>query len=162
MLILAKMDGVQLFLSLLLIAVCVMMMAIILVQRGRGGGLSAAIGGGGGGSSVFGAKTGDRFTLFTVVLAAVYLLIAVAGNYVFHPDEPETSPPNRVQAPDPGGTTPPAGRVPSQPLPARAPVAPPTGGGDAAAGGQTAPVDQPITDEPVGDEEPSAPDETTP
>lgn len=85
MMILAAMTAFQWALCLGLILVCVGLMVVILLQRGRGGGLSAAFGGGGGGTSAFGAKTGDVFTLITVVLAAVYLCIAVIGNYIFLP-----------------------------------------------------------------------------
>ncbi len=87
MMILAKMDTWQTLVALVLIVVCVALMIIVLLQRGRGGGVAAAFGGGGGGSSAFGAKTGDVFTLFTVILATVYLLIAVAGNFLFVPPE---------------------------------------------------------------------------
>ena len=82
--ILAAITGVQWFLCLLLIAVCVLLIVIVLLQRGSAGGLAGAFGGGGG-SSAFGAKTGDVFTLITVVLACVYLLIAVVGNFWFVP-----------------------------------------------------------------------------
>lgn len=79
--------GVQLAMALGLFALCVLLMLIILIQKGRGGGLAAAFGGGGGGGGgAFGAKTGDVFTGITVVLAGVYLLATVVGNYVFRPD----------------------------------------------------------------------------
>ena len=67
----------------LLIVVCLLLIGVILLQRGRGGGLSGAFGGGGGGSSAFGAKTGDVFTWITVVMGAVFLLLAVLANYAF-------------------------------------------------------------------------------
>ena len=44
--------------------------------------------GGGGSSSAFGAKTGDVFTVVTVVLAAVFLVWFVVGNYSFIPGGP--------------------------------------------------------------------------
>jgi len=79
--------GVQLAMALGLFALCVLLMLIILIQKGRGGGLASAFGGGGGGGGgAFGAKTGDVFTGITVVLAGVYLLATVVGNYVFRPD----------------------------------------------------------------------------
>lgn len=55
------------FLSLFLIL-------LILVQRGRGGGLSGALGGPGG-QSAFGSKAGDTFTVITVTVAGVWILV---------------------------------------------------------------------------------------
>ncbi|TWT96507.1 preprotein translocase subunit SecG [Neorhodopirellula pilleata] len=55
------------FLSLFLIL-------LILVQRGRGGGLSGALGGPGG-QSAFGSKAGDTFTVVTVGVAGVWILV---------------------------------------------------------------------------------------
>jgi preprotein translocase subunit SecG len=89
-------------------------MIVILLQRGRGGGLSGAFGGAGG-SSAFGAKTGDVFTWITVVVAAVFLLLAVVGNYVFDASEapvvaaPPTEEITAPVPPDEGGEIPPAG-----------------------------------------------------
>ena len=108
--ILADLTPLQWFLAVLLILVCLTLMVIILLQRGRGGGMAAAFGGGGGGGSAFGAKTGDVFTLFTVILTAVYLLIAVVGNYAFLPPPGvEAARPDQVQTPATGGETPPGG-----------------------------------------------------
>ncbi len=59
-----------------------LLMLVILLQKGRGGGLAGAFGGGGG-SSAFGAKTGDVFTWITVVVAAVFILLAIGANFVF-------------------------------------------------------------------------------
>ncbi len=68
--------------ALAIIVVCCVLMFVILLQRGRGGGLAGAFGGAGG-TSAFGAKTGDVFTWITVCLAAVFLLLAIVGNFVF-------------------------------------------------------------------------------
>ena len=81
--ILAQMGWSQWFLAIVIIAVCCFLMIVILLQRGRGGGLSGAFGGAGGGSSAFGAKTGDVFTWITVIVAAIFLTLAVVGNYAF-------------------------------------------------------------------------------
>ena len=119
---LLAMSGFQWLMALALFAVCVFLMLIILVQKGRGGGLASAFGGGGGGSSAFGSKTGDVFTGITVVLAFVYLLLTVFGNYVF---KPPTGPPVRPgarqipAAPASGGPTAPTGTTPSVPPPGR-------------------------------------------
>jgi len=76
------MSWVQWLLALLIIFVCGFLMLVILLQRGRGGGLAGAFGGAGG-SGAFGAKTGDVFTWITVVVAAVFFLLCVLGNYAF-------------------------------------------------------------------------------
>ena len=74
----------QWIIGILMLAVCALLILIVLVQQASGGGLVGAFGGGGGGGA-FGAKTGDVFTVITVVLAGVYLVLAVIGNYVFRP-----------------------------------------------------------------------------
>ncbi len=79
---LAQMTWGQSFLALILIFVCLLLIVVILLQRGRGGGLTGAFGGAGG-TSAFGAKTGDVFTWITVVVATVFILIAVAANFAF-------------------------------------------------------------------------------
>jgi preprotein translocase subunit SecG len=60
-------NGLILFISILLIVV-------VLIQRGKGGGLAGAFGGAGG-SSAFGSRAGDQFTRFTIVLAAIWILL---------------------------------------------------------------------------------------
>lgn len=89
--------------ALALFLVCLLLMGIVLIQKGRGGGLTAAFGGGGGGGA-FGAKTGDVFTGITVVLAFVYLLLTVFGNFVLRPDQQALAAQNAIQRPP--GTTP--------------------------------------------------------
>lgn len=79
---LAQMTWGQSFLALILIFVCLLLIVVILLQRGRGGGLTGAFGGAGG-TSAFGAKTGDVFTWITVVVASVFVLIAVVANFAF-------------------------------------------------------------------------------
>jgi preprotein translocase subunit SecG len=66
-----------------LVIICILLMIVILLQKGRGGGIGAAFGGGG--HSAFGTKTGDVFTWVTVVLAMLYLLTVIVGNYIFVP-----------------------------------------------------------------------------
>jgi preprotein translocase subunit SecG len=65
------------FLSVLYVLVAILLTLVVLVQRGRGGGLSGAFGSGGGSSSAFGTKTGDVFTWATVILFAVFMLLAI-------------------------------------------------------------------------------------
>jgi len=80
----------QIVMGMALGFVCILLMMIILIQKGRGGGLASAFGGGGGGGGAFGAKTGDVFTGITVVLAFVFLLLTVFGNYVMRPEGANT------------------------------------------------------------------------
>ncbi len=79
----AQMDWSQWLLAVVLIGVCLLLMLVVLVQRGRGSGLTGAFGGAGGGGGAFGAKTGDVFTWITVVIATVFLFLAVVGNFLF-------------------------------------------------------------------------------
>ncbi len=84
---LATMTWAQWLLAVTLIGICLFLMLVILLQRGRGGGVAGAFGGGGG-SGAFGAKTGDVFTWITVVVAAIFVGLAVAANFAF--DESRT------------------------------------------------------------------------
>jgi len=63
--------------------VCVLLIVIVLLQKGRGGGLGALFGGAG--SSAFGTRTGDVFTWITIVLTALFLLLAIASTLKFRP-----------------------------------------------------------------------------
>ena len=76
-------------LAILFCIVCLLLMIIILLQRGRGGGLSGAFGGAGG-QSAFGGKTGDVFTVATIIGTAVYLLMAVFLVRVYVPQKYES------------------------------------------------------------------------
>ena len=78
--IIGQMSTWQFLTALAIIGVCALLMLVILIQKGRGDGLVGAFGGGGG-SSAFGTKTGDIFTWITCFLAAVFVLLAVVGNY---------------------------------------------------------------------------------
>jgi preprotein translocase subunit SecG len=78
-------------LGIFFIIVCVLMVLVVLLQKGRGGGLGAALGGLG--SSAFGTKTGDMATVVTIILAFLFLTIAVGATYVFRPNEVQLPPP---------------------------------------------------------------------
>lgn len=68
------------------VSVSLLLIALVLLQKNRGAGLSGAFGGVGG-HSAFGTKTGDFLTWFTVALVTVFLLIFIAGTFVFQPEE---------------------------------------------------------------------------
>jgi preprotein translocase subunit SecG len=65
----------------LFIIICFLLVVVVLLQKGRGGGLGAAFGGAG--SSAFG--TGDVFTWITIVLTALFLLLAVSATVLVRP-----------------------------------------------------------------------------
>ena len=101
------MNKVQSLLAILLILICGFLILIVLIQRGRGSGLAGAFGGGGGGGGAFGAKTGDVLTWITVVVAAVFLLLAVAANHAFDQSpKPVAAAPTRDLSPPPDSTPP--------------------------------------------------------
>ena len=108
--------------TFLFVAICLLLIVVILLQKGRGGGLAGAFGGAGG-HSAFGAKTGDVFTWVTVALTAMYVTVAVIGNFTFKPDNPVDEQPaafmgSGAEEKDgltPGGRTPPEGGTTSRP-----------------------------------------------
>ncbi|HRX87310.1 MAG TPA: preprotein translocase subunit SecG, partial [Phycisphaerae bacterium] len=129
--------GLQLIMTVAIFAICLLLMMIILIQKGRGGGLASAFGGGGGGGGgAFGAKTGDVFTGITVVLAGIYLLLTVFGNYVLRPDTSVLQNAT-VQPASGGGAAGPAGAP--APVPAGTAEQPATGAAGAGAA-ESAPV----------------------
>ncbi|MCP4258647.1 MAG: preprotein translocase subunit SecG [Planctomycetes bacterium] len=72
----------------LFILCCVSLVLIILIQKGRGGGLSGAFGGAMA-SGILGSKTGDFLTWVTIVLAGVFLTVAVVMAKFYRPDVSE-------------------------------------------------------------------------
>jgi preprotein translocase subunit SecG len=66
---------------ILFLSVCVILILLVLIQKGRGGGLAGAFGGAGG-NTAFGSKTGDVLTWATSILFGVFLLLAVATNWL--------------------------------------------------------------------------------
>ena len=62
--------------AVLFVICCIALILIILVQKGRGGGLSGAFGGAMA-SGILGSKTGDFLTWVTIVLAGVFLGLAI-------------------------------------------------------------------------------------
>ena len=71
------------FLGVLFAVICVLLIIVVLLQKGRGGGLGAAFGGAA--SSAFGTRTGDVFTWITIVLTALFLLLAIGAALVLRP-----------------------------------------------------------------------------
>ncbi len=88
-------------LTFLFVVICVLLIVVILLQKGRGGGLAGAFGGAGG-YSAFGAKTGDVFTVVTIVLTTMFVLVAIAGNFVFVPESDTPATPVVTPAGGPG------------------------------------------------------------
>ena len=125
-----------LFMSLLM-PLSIFMVLIILVQRGRGGGLTGALGGMGG-QSAFGTKAGDLFTRITIVVAAIWVLLAMASLKVLNPNNVAgynpnlrgTATPTSSKTMDggllPGAATPetPLGKAAESPGPALSPATP--------------------------------------
>ena len=71
--------------AVLFVICCISLILIILIQKGRGGGLSGAFGGAMAGG-ILGSKTGDFLTWVTIVLAGVFLLLAVVMAKIYKPD----------------------------------------------------------------------------
>lgn len=71
--------------AVLFILVAIVLILVILIQKGRGGGLTAAFGGGMGGG-LLGSKTGDFLTWVTIILVAVFLLLAVVMDKFYRPE----------------------------------------------------------------------------
>jgi preprotein translocase subunit SecG len=88
------------FLGTIFIVVCILLILVVLLQKGRGGGLGAAFGGAG--SSAFGTRTGDVFTWVTIVLTALFLLLAIFTSILHRPERLTVTV---------GGFSPPAGEI---------------------------------------------------
>ena len=71
----------DIFLGTLFIVICILLIVVVLLQKGRGGGLGAMFGGAG--SSAFGTRTGDVFTWVTIVLTALFLILAIGASFAF-------------------------------------------------------------------------------
>ena len=75
----------EIFLATLFVVICLLLIFVVLLQKGRGGGLGAALGGAA--SSAFGTRTGDVFTWVTIVLTALFLLLAIGTTLTFRPEK---------------------------------------------------------------------------
>jgi protein translocase SecG subunit len=83
--------------SILFIVICVLLVLVVLLQKGRGGGLGAALGGAG--SVAFGTKVGDFMTWVTIVLIAMFLLLAICAALYFRPAEGTAGEPSFLPGP---------------------------------------------------------------
>lgn len=129
---------------MLLIGICLFLILVILLQKGRGEGLAGAFGGGGG-SGAFGAKTGDVFTLITVVVAGMFVLVSVIANYAFDDSEPDKPAAQTFTIPIDEPTV-----VPAEPITIPTPVVPEQGTAPATTD-TTAGTDQPPETDKPGD-----------
>jgi preprotein translocase subunit SecG len=78
LMLLARVDFLHYVFAIPMALLSIFLVLVILVQRGRGGGLTGALGGMGG-QSAFGTKAGDLFTRITIVVAALWVLLAMAS-----------------------------------------------------------------------------------
>lgn len=129
--------------------VCIVMVLTVLIQKPQGGGLAGAFGSGAGsGQTAFGTKTGDALTVFTIIVFALYVILAITLNIVTNKQihaapatpEAETSTPTPASTPattpadssatpatTPAATTPTPETTPSTtPTPAPTPAPTPT------------------------------------
>lgn len=77
-------DFVSMLLGMVMAFLSLFLIMLILLQRGRGGGLAGAFGGAGG-QSAFGSKAGDTFTVLTVSLAGVWILVCAFAMWKLGP-----------------------------------------------------------------------------
>ncbi len=61
-------------LNVVLLLVSIFLVGLVLIQKGKGGGL-AGVFGGAGGSSAFGSAAGDSIMRFTILMAAIWILL---------------------------------------------------------------------------------------
>jgi preprotein translocase subunit SecG len=101
-----------------LVSVSVLLIGLVLLQKNRGSGLSGAFGGVGG-HTAFGTKTGDFLTWVTVSLTAIFLLLSIAGNYVF---ETGSKPATVAAQPPAPGPAAPGENVPMMPQGSQPPI----------------------------------------
>jgi preprotein translocase subunit SecG len=136
------------FVAALFVLISLILILVVLMQKGRGGGLSGAFGGGMA-SGLLGSKTGDFLTWVTVVLVAVFLLLAVLMAKYYRPTSKYGRTATTTQQPVTGAQT----AAPSQSGTAQ-PVTPAPG-----ASGQPAPSGAAQPTAPAG--QPSATPSTT-
>jgi len=87
------------FLATLFLIFSILLILVVLLQKGRGGGLGAAFGGMG--STAFGTRIGDVFTWVTIVLAMLFLVLAVLASVWWRTEPGECRAPQFDPAPGP-------------------------------------------------------------
>lgn len=99
-------------LTFLFIFVAVLLILIVLIQKGRGGGLVGAFSGLGS-QGALGTKAGDIMTWITVVMASVFLLIAmVLTRSVAFENKPDPGGGREIRIPGGGPDAPAPGPTP--------------------------------------------------
>jgi preprotein translocase subunit SecG len=128
-LLLARVDFVHYLFAIPMALLSIFLILVILVQRGRGGGLTGALGGMGG-QSAFGTKAGDLFTRITIVVAAIWVLLAMASIKVLAQRTPfentrgrSVTPPTAPAVPGTGTTAPKPSAAPTGATPEATPPA---------------------------------------
>jgi len=139
------------FFAISLTLLSIFMVLVILVQRGRGGGLTGALGGMGG-QSAFGTKAGDLFTRITIVVAALWVLLAMAALKFLNPVGVRGYDPSLRGQSAPPAKTAPGGLSPFAPKSTEAP----SGKSDEAATATPASPAAPTTTPPASAESPPA------
>jgi len=115
-------------LAIVFTLVCAFLVFVIIIQPSQGEGLASAFGGGGG-ESFFGTKAGQHINRFTIVLAIVFLLLAIVINKLNN-TEPKGSSSimQGVSAPAGQQPLPPSNAQPPAQPPSEQPTTPPSGG----------------------------------
>jgi preprotein translocase subunit SecG len=80
-------------LNVLILITGLFMILLVLIQKGKGGGLAGAFGGAGG-SSAFGSRMNDQFVQYTLITAAIWVLLIMLMAKIVQPprQRPETAP----------------------------------------------------------------------
>jgi preprotein translocase subunit SecG len=80
-------------LNVLILVIGLFMILLVLIQKGKGGGLAGAFGGAGG-SSAFGSRMNDQFVQYTLITAAIWVLLIMLMAKIVQPPRrgPESAP----------------------------------------------------------------------
>jgi preprotein translocase subunit SecG len=80
-------------LNVLILLIGLFMILLVLIQKGKGGGLAGAFGGAGG-SSAFGSRMNDQFVQYTLITAAIWVLLIMLMAKIVQPPraKPEQGP----------------------------------------------------------------------
>ena len=114
-------------LAIVFTLVCAFLVFVIIIQPSQGEGLASAFGGGGG-ESFFGTKAGQHINRFTIVLAIVFLLLAIVINKLNTEPKGSSSIMQGVSAPAGQQPLPPSNAQPPAQTPSEQPTTPPNGG----------------------------------